>query len=58
MPQPAGVGWIARPTFAPSNWSFSSALNTNSVLLWSMPDAARRAKNVWNAASYWSAVCL
>ena len=42
---------VARPTFAPANWSFSSALITNSVFLGVMPSAARRSKNFWNAAS-------
>ena len=49
--QPAGVGWVARPTFAPANWSFSSALITNTVLAGVMPSAARRWKNVLNALS-------
>ena len=35
--QPAGVGSVARPTFAPANWSFSSALITNSVFAGVMP---------------------
>ncbi len=49
---PAGVGSTARPTFAPSNWSFSSALMRNSVLAGVMPAAASRWKNVAKAASY------
>ena len=31
--QLAGVGWIARPTFAPASWSPSSELKMNWVLL-------------------------
>src|SRR5262245_52080290 len=49
---PAGLGSILRPTFAPANWSFSSALITNNVLLGVIPSAARRSKNVLNAVSY------
>jgi hypothetical protein len=42
---------VAGPTLAPSNWSFSSALITNSVFFGVMPSADRRLKNVLNAAS-------
>ena len=44
--QLTGVGWIARPTFAPASWSPSSELKTNSVFLDVMPSAARRWKKV------------
>jgi hypothetical protein len=49
--QPAGAGVVARPTLAPANWSFSSALITNSVFFGVIPSAARRWKNVAKAAS-------
>ena len=44
-----GVGWIARPTFAPATWSPSSELRMNSVFCEVIPSAARRWKNVPNA---------
>jgi hypothetical protein len=47
--QPAGVGLIARPTFAPASWSPSSGVMTNSEFLAVMPSAASRLKNVANA---------
>ena len=47
--QLAGVGWMARPTFAPASWSPSSELSRNSVFCAVMPSAARRLKNVPNA---------
>ena len=50
--QPAGVGSLTRPTFAPANWSFSSALIMNSVFAGVMPSAASRWKNVLKALSY------
>jgi hypothetical protein len=43
---------VTRPTFAPANWSFSSALIMNSVFAGVMPSAARRWKKVLNALSY------
>jgi hypothetical protein len=46
--QLAGVGWIARPTFAPASWSPSSELITKSVLAGVMPSAAGRLTNVSN----------
>ena len=48
--QLAGVGWTARPTFAPASWSPSSELSTNSVFSGVMPSAASRLKNVPKAS--------
>jgi hypothetical protein len=45
------VGSVARPTFAPANWSFSSAPITNSVFAGVMPSSARRWNHCPNAVS-------
>jgi len=46
--QLSGVGWMARPTLAPTSWSPSSELKMNSVFFGVIPSDARRWKKVPN----------